>query len=124
MVTEFCEHLNYYGRMYAETETMYQTCLSLMDQVLSGDSSKTMVDRVLRALNEWELQTRRLRREFLGLTKKGRVLLPSEGQNPSPVCGHCGLVVPRLEFPEFAFEENGALLFRGQVLMAAESVPA
>ena len=32
--------------------------------------------------------------------------------------------VPRLEFPEFKFEDNGSVLFRGQELLAPEMVLA
>lgn len=124
MNPEFCEHLEQYGLLYAETDTAYQNCLTLMDRFLAGDAGDNLVYEIKESLDGWERQTRTLRSNFVVLTEKGHVLLPREGQNTSPVCGHCGGVVPRLEFPEFKFEDDGTVLFRGQELLAPEMVLA
>lgn len=124
MAPEFCEHLDTYSELYAETEIAYQVCLKLMDEILAGDPGNNLVHQIKVSFHDWERQTRTLRSNFVVLTEKGRVLLPREGQNTSPVCGHCGTIVPRLEFPEFKFEDNGSVFFRGEELVPAEAIPA
>lgn len=120
----FCTHLDSYGQTYEAADDAYQNCLGLMDTVLAEGRSPALVAQLLAALDSWEKQTRNLRSSFTQLTEKGRVLLPRQGQNTTPVCAHCGQEVPRLAFAEFVFEEDGTVLFRGRQLLAAESVPA
>ena len=122
MDSEFCSHLEKYGRLFEDSEQAYQSCLDLMDEVFAGAHDPALKDRIQQVLNEWETLTRNLRSTFVSLTDKGHVLLPSEGQNPGPVCAHCGLEVPRLEFAEFEFKDDGSVLFRGQLLHTPELV--
>ena len=124
MTTEFCEHLEKYGKQYTSAEAAYQDCLQLMDTALTEGANSSLAKKIIVALNGWEMQTRELRVKFSRLTENGDVLLPREGQNSTPVCGHCGALVPRLEFREFEFKDDGTVLFRGQELRAAEAVPA
>ncbi len=122
MDQEFCPHLEIYARNFGNTRDAYLDCLELMDHILSEGVEEDTVFKVQKALDSWERHTRDLRGQFVGLVKTGEVLLPREGQNPTPVCAHCGAVVPRLEFPEFRWEEDGSILYRGQQLEVPESV--
>lgn len=123
MSDEFCVHLELYGESYQAAAQAYEDCLALMDEVLAEGRSPARTTQLLTSLDSWERQTRNLRASFAQLTERGRVLLPREGQNATPVCAHCGQVVPRLAFAEFVFQEDGSVLFRGQQLLAPESVP-
>ena len=124
MESTFCEHLDSYAELYAETDMTYRVCLKLIEKRLAGDVSDTLVKQIQQSLRDWERQTRTLRSNFVVLKEKGRVLLPRPGQNTSPVCGQCGKVVPRLEFPDFEFQEGGSVLFRGKELRTPETIPA
>ena len=124
MAEGFCEHLHTYESLFEGAETSYGECLELMDRILAGEHSKAIKGQLMDSLNLWELQTRELRNKFVQLTEKGSVLLPAEEQNPTPVCGHCGQEVKRLAFPEFVFEDDGSVHFRGQRIKSPEPVPA
>lgn len=123
MSPEFCSHLDTYSKKYSSAEVAYEECLEKMDQVLGGIFSNGIVEKLESALNNWEHRTRDLRGNFSSLTEKGEVLLPKEGGNETPVCAHCGQVVPRLEFAEFQLQEDGSLLFRGQELSIPQALP-
>jgi hypothetical protein len=124
MSRDFCQHLELYGESYQAASKAYKDCLAAMDEVLAGDRDPALLGQLEPLLNKWETRTRNLRSTFTSLVNKGRVLLPREDQNTTPVCAHCGHTVPRLEFPEFQFQEDGAVLFRGRQLVVQEPVPA
>lgn len=124
MSENLCRHLEQYGELYQAAAGAYHECLQAMDEVLSGARGPAQVRRMEDLLNSWEKSTRNLRATFASLVDKGKVLLPREGQNDQPVCGHCGCEIPRLEFAEFTFQEDGSVLFRGQLLCRQEPVPA
>jgi hypothetical protein len=118
MEKEICTHLDKYSRRFMDAQDAYQECLAAMDEVLEAGPDRDSTRKIQRSLDQWERLTRDLRANFARLTDKGEVLLPREGQNATPVCAHCGAEVPRLEFPEFRFTEEGTLLFRGEPLLA------
>jgi hypothetical protein len=120
MTQEFCQHLDKYSQLYRGADEAYRTCVELMDEIMAGSEDTTLVSQLASSLNNWEKQTRNLRSTFVSLKDRGHVLLPREGQNANPVCGHCGYEVPRLEFPEFEFTEEGMVTFRGEQLEIAE----
>ena len=122
MEQEFCTHLEDYATRFVNAREVYQDCLVAMDAVLAGEQTEEAVGRVQTALDAWERQTRDLRSQFARLNKTGEILLPREGQNDQPVCAHCGAQVPRLEFSEFSFTEDGVFLYRGEPLLAPEPV--
>jgi len=124
MSPEFCEHLVEYRELYLAVEDAYGDCLRLMDEIIASGPAASQVEKLQDALEEWQTGARNLRQAFVTLTEQGHVLLPLPGQDRSPVCGHCGQEVSRLEFPEFVFQEDGTMLFRGRELSAAAPVPA
>lgn len=121
MAAEFCSHLSSYSHQFESAMVAYEDCLALMDRVLVTGAENTLVTQLQDTLNRWEWQTRELRQKFARLTDRGEILLPQEGQNTQPVCAHCGVEVPRLEFTEFQFLEDGSVLFRDQLIQAPES---
>lgn len=124
MPEEFCTHLTTYGLLYEGAAIAYEDCLELMDQLLADPHDQSRINQLEHTLNTWEMQTRELREKFVKLTEKGEILLPNEGQNDQPVCAHCGEEVKRLAFPEFTFEEDGSVTFRGKIIQepVAETV--
>ena len=116
MAREFCPHLENYGKMFRGAEEAYRVCVEIMDEVLDGPADHSLLAQLGGALDSWEKQTRILRSTFVSLKDRGHVLLPREGQNDTPVCGHCGFELPRLEFAEFKFHEDGRVEFRGREL--------
>lgn len=120
MDTEFCTHLEKYELRFEDARDAYLDCLVLIDEVLASGPQEHSVPRVQAALDIWERRTRDLRGQFVRLTEVGEILLPEEGSNEQPVCAHCGAVVPRLEFPEFTFDEEGTFLYRGNPLREPE----
>ena len=124
MSADFCFHLEQYGERFKAAASAYADCLAAMDDVLAGDRDPGLMGQLEPLLNRWETQTRNLRSSFQSMVNKGRILLPREGQNPTPVCAHCGHQLPRLEFKEFEFQDDGVVLFRGQQLVTLEPVPA
>lgn len=124
MPDEFCEHLESYQLNFADAQEAYLLCLELMDKLLAHESGPEIVEELQEGLDSWEQRTRELRTRFMSLQEYKEILLPKEGANSEPVCAHCGCVVPRLAFPEFVFQDDGTVLFRGQELARPEPVPA
>ena len=120
MAVEFCSHLSSYSHQYESATVAYEDCLVLIDRALATGAENTLVTQLQDTLNRWEWQTRELRQKFKRLNERGEILLPQEGQNTQPVCAHCGAEVPRLEFAEFQFREDGSVLFRDQLIQAPE----
>ena len=131
-MTNICNHLSIYADSYERTTVNYKICLDLMDRILGGDILPSLLSSLERSLNDWELENRQLREQFESLVHKGAIQLPTvDGESVPPgqgsaasTCAVCGEEVPRLEFPEWNFTEDGMVQFRGQDLLATEPQPA
>ncbi len=127
----FCEHLNTYANTYERTAASYKVCLDLMDRILAGEPTNSLFASLERSLNDWELENRHLRELFANLVKKQAILLPTEdGESVPPgrgqmgcKCAVCGEEIPRLEFTEWIFSDDGQVQFRGRDLLAAAAQP-
>ncbi len=130
-MASFCEHLFAYADSYERTSANYSVCLGLMDRILNGDIAPSLRSSLERSLNDWELENRQLRQLFESLVNKKAINLPkADGrfvppgqENAGSTCAVCGADVPRLEFPEWDFAEDGKVTFRGQDLSPAAPQP-
>jgi hypothetical protein len=132
MNQEFCEHLDEYGVLFERAQASYQSCLALMDSLIESPGEGNLGRTLEKSLDDWVLETRDLRNLFTKLVKKGGIVMttpPEADKTPepspqTPFCLHCGFQVPKFEFSEFIFENDGQMTYRGQLLPVPEGAIA
>lgn len=138
MARDFCEHLEEYGVLYGRAEASYRNCVNLMEAILGSMVEPSLADpstvdpstvdpslvaTLRKALSEWVTETATVREEFQDLVAEGAIELirntvagRSFQQDRSPICAECRAGLPRLEFPDFHWDEEGGLSFQGKPL--------
>jgi len=135
MRTEFCKHLESYGMIYSRAEATYNNCVHLLETYLDQLEDASLAGSLAQSFKEWLAETGMLRHRFKMLVDDGAIEMV---RNPDaersfqggrfPLCRECAFPVPRLDFEDFQFDDEGELLFREKPLpwppQAAEEADA
>ncbi len=124
MTQEFCEHLDEYGVAFGRAKASYGNCLNLVDKIIEDPEMGELRKTLENSLDDWVLETRKLRELFSKMIKAREIeLVPNEDQenmtsldSRTAQCRACSFQIPRLEFPEFNFEDEENPTYRGQSL--------
>lgn len=124
MNQKFCEHLDEYEVAFGRAKASYGNCVNLVDKVIEDPSAPELRTTLENSLDEWVLETRKLRELFTKMTESGKIELTQDkepdkpsGLNPaSPICADCSFKLPRLEFTEFDLTDADNPTYRGQPL--------
>lgn len=130
MPQRFCPHLEEYGVQFARAEAAYEAFNAMVDRAVSEENTPQLKRALDTALEDWQRETRALRKSFQELHAQGKIVLPRNalsGQRPNSEapglakCARCRYPMPRLQFSEWQIAHNGAVNFRGEELDLANS---
>jgi hypothetical protein len=123
MSDRFCSHLQDYAVLFVTAEASYRQCVSLIDQIVAEGPDSGLTDALQQAVAQWRSETGALREAFAQLVDDGQLKLPRSRFRKAR-CITCRHLVPRLDYPEWKFKDDGAATFRGQELPVAEEAGA
>ena len=132
MAHQFCEHLDEYGVLFGRAQASYDSCLHIMDKIIE-DLNKPPLRRTMeKSLDEWVLETRKMRSYFEDLVNNGSIDFEKKTQLnegevsgvEAPLCAQCQMVVPRLVFKEFDLSDESNPTYKGAKLPTPAGVKA
>ncbi len=126
MPSRFCSHLEEYGIQFIRTEGAYQAFNTMVDRAVQEKDDQDLRQSLVKAMEDWQRETKALREKFLELYHAGKIQLPNgalakgnphgSGATGMAKCRECHQEIPRLEFSEWQLAHNGAVNFRGEEL--------